>query len=257
MATNFRSLFRPQPPSPVPAFIARISTHALRVGVMVAIIMVELFFLLQSYLNSPLFPGDWSTYTTSFWFYVTLNSISLGLLALLPAVIPKDEYGKFRIQPNGVAGFCWTYVLFGALMWIVMIGYLWVIGNGVNHVSPILDDTLRLQAFVFYGIFVGPAEELFFRVVLPPYIGWVNSSVLAFSLFHMLAYTVGAAPITGVGLVLQIALAGIWGGIFWLIFSRFGIGAAIAAHTVYDLAVAGIILSGVAVGTLSVLLVVI
>lgn len=245
-------LLRPRSSTRTPLILPRVSKHGLRIGIVLVLIVVQVFFYIDSYLNSPLIPGDWSAYQTSFLVYLALDSISLGAIAALPQVLPKDEYGRFVIQPNGYRGFVFTYALFALAMWGAMVGYLAIFAVNGTHISPVLNDTARLQGFVFYGLFVGPSEELTFRVALPPYFSWVGSSLIVFPLFHLLAYTVGAAPASGVVLWVQIGIIAFWGLVFWVIFDRFGYGAAVAAHTVYDLCAAGILVSGVAIGALSI-----
>jgi hypothetical protein len=239
--TSIADIFRPQPPPPVGYLPAKAPAHGLRIGIIIGFVVVQAFLLLQTYLNSPLLPGNWSGFQFQFTFYLMLDVLALGMIAFWPRVIKNWE--KIRIQPNGFVGFAFTYALFGLAMWGIMIGYLSLTGSAVQ---PVLDDTARLQQFVFIALFVGPTEELFFRVALPPYTGWVLGSCVLFGLFHALAYSTGTGAFTGIALLIQMMLAMAWGGFFWFLYSRWGYGASVSAHTIFDLAVGGIITAGIA-----------
>ena len=236
---NPLNYLHPQPPGDASAFfyhLRKMNRHALRLGILIALVIVQVFFLLESYFNSPIFPGNWSSYTNSYIYYLILDILSFGMVALLPLVNPNYD---LRIQPGGFAGFGFCYSLFGIVAWGLVLLALQAEGAhfGVTGIS----DTVRLQQFVFYGIFVGPSEELFFRVALPPYAGWVLGSGIAFGVFHILSYSTGMSGLVGVSLYLAVFEAAIIGIVLYFLYDRFGVGASIGAHTAYDLTTTGII----------------
>jgi hypothetical protein len=239
---SFLDYLRPQARGDATALPPRLSAHAVRLGMVFVLVVFQLFFFLDSLFCastvgcSPLLPGNWASLEPSFFYDILLDLFALGMIAALPRVLPGYN---LRIQPGGFAGFGLTYVLFAIAAWGVTAALLVYSGGGLG--GSVLNDTTRLQEFVNYGIFVGPSEELFFRVAFVPYAGWPISAGVVFALFHAFAYSTGPGGLTGVPFLVAMLEAGVLGIAFYFIFDRFGWGAAVATHTAYDLTVAGVI----------------
>lgn len=203
-----------------------------RIGLVSTIILIQLFFYLESIVASPILPGDWTSFSGDFGFYLLFDVIALFILGT------SNRIGK--IQGGGFGGFSITYVLFAAGTWLLTAGLL---SYGTAPTIPI-SQTTQLQDFVFYGIFVGPTEELLFRVALPPHVpgGWVTANI-AFAVFHIFAYTSTGLTL-GFELYYQLFFVFLLGVIFYFIYQYFGYGAAVGTHTAYDLATVGAIVLG-------------
>jgi hypothetical protein len=232
-------ILRPSKASDVPAVAYKNpGGHAVRMGMIVILILVQLFFLLEANYNSPLFPGDWSSQVKGYTIFLFLDMFALGLIGFHPLTHPGRP---LRIQPYGYPGFAISFVAFAGLAWLLMSAIAYLQHPGTSVAGSIYGDTERLQLFVFYGIFVGPTEELLFRVALPEELGWVIGACVAFPLFHLIAYTTGLTPVSGVNLWVQIFTDGGLGAGLWFLKDRIGYGAAVGFHVGYDLTLVGVI----------------
>jgi hypothetical protein len=214
---------------PAPAIsLRKIRGRTIRLGLVGTIFVIQLFFYLETIVQSPILPGDWASLNGSFQFYLLLDAGAFFILGLSNRIE--------RIQSGGFAGFAITYVLFASATWLLV---AWAISYS-PQLSPIT-GAAKLQDLAFYGLFVGPTEELFFRVSLPPHVpgGWVTSNVV-FALFHIFAYTVEGIPL-GISLVSALIEVFLLGCVFYWVYRFFGYGAAVGVHTAYDLVVAGAI----------------
>jgi hypothetical protein len=215
---------------PAPIFSTdKTNRRALRLGLVGLLVTVQLFFYLETIVQSPIFPGNWGGLQGDFQFYLLLDALAFFVLGLSNRVD--------RIQRGSFAGFAVTYTFFAAGTWLLV---CYLISVGQPAVAP-LSGTVRLQDFVFYGIFVGPSEELFFRVALPAHVpgGFVSANV-AFAAFHVFAYSTSGTSL-GVSLGVALVEAFLIGVLLYAVYRYFGYGAAVGCHTAYDLSVAAVI----------------
>lgn len=218
------------------AFVPRESRnrHMVRIGVIVALLGVEGFFLLPTVLPSQqILPGDWTPLFTSFLVDFMYATLALGAIAALPLVNPRKA-ANLVLEPGGFAGFTVRYAIFGAAWTAISLGLLFAGSSGGGAIG--LTDTQRLQSLVSFGIFVGPAEELFFRCALTEYFGGIASTVV-FAVYHSFAYS--ATYGVSIGLLYAMIEAGVFGAIFLWEYKAFGLSAAIASHTAFDLVSSG------------------
>lgn len=208
------------------------------------ILMISVWLLAVN--GSTLLPGSWSNLEMPMLVYILMATVALGVFARA-SVVPVVSEGS-------VGRFAKTYGVFSALTFVVMILFLRL---GPATPTPVT-GTAQFQDIVFIALFVGPVEELFFRVVLPPFLGATYFSQMVFSSalfagFHAAAYTASGVSWTGISLLeglVEVALLGtLFYAIAWkrstgprsAIVPRYGIAATAAIHTNYDLAVLGVI----------------
>ena len=207
----------------------KVSNRQLRLGLVGLLALIQLFFYLETIVQSPILPGNWADYQPDFQFYLLLDALAFFILGLTNRVD--------KIQRGGFAGFAITYVFFAAGTWL-LVTYLVSLGQAP---VPAITGTLQLQYLVFYGLFVSVTEELFFRVALPPHVpgGWVTANVV-FACFHIFAYS---STGTSLGVSLGIALfeAFLFGCIFYWVYKFWGFGSCVGVHAAYDLSVVGAI----------------
>ena len=201
-----------------------------RLGLVGILIFFQLFFFLETVVQSPIIPGNWTAYQLPMEFYLILTAVGMFLLG----------YGTkpLSIQKGGIGEFMLMFSVFGAAAWLLV--------AVLDHGGAALSGIDRIQLFVFVLIFVAPSEELVFRVALPPYVGWLIGSGIMFGIFHIFAYSV-AGP-SGPILIIQLVEAMILGVLFYFIYQRWGYGAAVGVHAGYDLAVLGVLGTGLALG---------
>lgn len=214
--------------------------HLIHISAMIVALIVQLFFWLETIVNSPILPGDWSQFSTTFEVDIIYSSLALGMIAALP-LYSKRKQAELVIQPDGLYGFAIGYAIFALAWTFLMVLVLWLQGNGV--VPGTTDDTLKLQELVEFVAMVSVGEELFFRVAVSAYWGGLASSVI-FGLFHLWAYSSapGAlAPGNEWNLVKNLVEAMFFGAVFWFIYFKWGVGAAMGSHAGFDLVSSGAI----------------
>jgi hypothetical protein len=215
---------------PAPIYvIGRPTKKLLRIGLIGGLFTVQLFFWLETIVQSPILPGNWSSLGGTYQFYLLLDAGSFFFLGLSNRVD--------NVQNGSFAGFAITWFVFALVTWFAVTVLLLYYAQ----TSVPISGTDRLQDFVTYGIFVGPSEELFFRVALPPHIpgGWLSSNI-AFAVFHVFAYTVSGESL-GVPLFSQLFQVFVLGVLFYFIYKKWSYGADVGVHTAYDLTVTGAI----------------
>ena len=144
-----------------------------RLGLVGILIFFQLFFFLETVVQSPIIPGNWTAYQLPMEFYLILTAVGMFLLG----------YGTkpLSIQKGGIGEFMLMFSVFGAAAWLLV--------AVLDHGGAALSGIDRIQLFVFVLIFVAPSEELVFRVALPPYVGWLIGSGIMFGIFHIFAYS--------------------------------------------------------------------
>ena len=226
---SFLSYLRPSDHGENTEIFAPLNKKSVRLGLVGLLTIVQVFFYLETIVQSPIFPGNWGQFQVDYQFYILLDALSFFILGLTA----KAD----RIQRGGFAGFAITYVFFAAATWLLV---TYLISLGQPRLPPI-SGVAQLQDLVFYGVFVSVTEELFFRVALPPRLPgkWITANVL-FAIFHVFAYSVTGTSL-GVSLAVALTEAFVFGCIFFWIFKRWGYGAAVGTHCAYDLSVSGAI----------------
>jgi membrane protease YdiL (CAAX protease family) len=91
-----------------------------------------------------------------------------------------------------------------------------------------------LWYMIYYGLAVGPAEEIVFRGSLPHIIGDVPSQLL-FGVFHLFVYSLAG------NILINIGFAVLCGFGLLIVKKRFGIEMAIGMHSAFDLVNGGIL----------------
>lgn len=235
---------------------SRSSTKVRTIGPVAFLILAEIVVFLLSLNGSTLIPGTWSTFTPLMLAYLTLNGISIGVFAQGTSIPLALEGNTGR--------FLKVFVVFAAITWFATLAFL--VSTKAGLPQPV-DGTVAFQELVFIGLFVGPTEELFFRVVLPPiiakrYLTQLVLSSVAFAIFHLGAYTAAGVTWTAASLVQQLTFVAVLGGIFYAVGwksvdpktgamqPRYGYAAMTGMHVAYDLSVLGVI-SGLGVAAFS------
>jgi membrane protease YdiL (CAAX protease family) len=232
----------------VPAFGPLTSPKIRTLGIVGLLFLAQIFVWLSTVVNvntsgdSALLPssGNWSPWGLDMEFYLITM---LGTMILVGytdvSVVPKTkDISRFLISYS-----IWTFVAWGVLTLI------YPHGTGVTA----LTGTLRFQQLVFTSLFVAPTEELLFRVVLPKVLNsWILGSVVAFTLFHLSAYSIEYPAEIISALISVIAL----GFILWFIYDfqlKYktkhgtdllvvgGFGGSTGFHSGYDLVVQGVL----------------
>lgn len=209
----------------------------MRIGSILVVIVVQIFFWLETVVNSPILPGDWAPLEVSFQVDVIYSTLALGMVAALPLYSP-EKARNLVVQPGGIYGFAILYALFGFAWTLGMVAYLHFSGGVAASSVP---DTTRLQELIQFVVMVSVGEELFFRVALDAYWGGLASTVI-FGGFHLWAYSSAPGALLPGGewiLVQQIVSAMFFGAIFWAIYKFWGIGAAMVSHAAFDLVTSG------------------
>lgn len=235
-------------PIKVPAFGPLTSTRIRTLGVIGLLFTAQWFVWLSTVVNtnssgdSTVFGGNWSVYNDPMLFYLIGMLFAMVLVNYVSdvSVVPKaKDISRFLINYS-----MWTFVTWGILSLIFP--------NGAGA-AP-LTGMARFQNLVFVSLFVAPTEELLFRVVLPRVLNsWILGSVVAFTLFHLSAYTLsynGPSLIAG---FISLMLLGV---ILWLVYSfqirirtkrygtvviNSGYGGSTGLHAAYDLFVLGVL----------------
>ncbi len=226
------------------------------IGPVAMLILAELIVFLMALNGSTFIPGDWAPFVPLMSIYLTLNALSIGVFSQNVSVplILEGNTGRFLK----------VFVVFSALTWILTLLFL---SQTIGGIPAPVSGTVAFQELLFIGLFVGPTEELFFRVVLPPILGkryWTQLvlSSLAFAIFHIGAYTAAGVTWTPEVLSSQLLQVGVIGGILYAVGwktvdsvsgtmqPRFGYPAMAGAHVAYDLSVLGVI-SGLGVAALT------
>lgn len=207
--------------------------HVARISAMVGVVTLQALFYVQTLVNSPALPGNWAPLSPAFLLNLIYDSMALGAIGLLPLAKPKAAR-ELVVQPGGYEGFVVTWAVF-ALLWTVgEIGY-GALAGGVG--TQVLTDTVRLQNLISFALMVAVSEELFFRVALTEYFGGILGSVV-FGLFHVWVATVNGQPVN-----LQLAVSLGWtmflGGVFFVEYRLWGIGAAMGSHAGVDVVASG------------------
>jgi len=232
----------------VPAFGPLTSPKIRTLGIIGLLFLVQIFIWLSTVVNvnssgdSALLPstGNWSSYSNFMLFYIVTM---LGAMILVGytevGVVPKTkDISRFLISYS-----IWTFIAWGALTLIYP--------HGVGITA--LTGASRFQQFIFTSVFVAPTEELLFRVVLPRVLNsWVLGSVVAFTLYHLSAYSVEYPA----NLIPSLITLAVLGAILWFIYDfqlRFkrkhgddllivgGFGGSTGFHSAYDLVVQGVL----------------
>lgn len=223
------------------------ATRGRAIGPVFFLIFAELVVYLIALNGSTLIPGNWSAFAPLMFVYLTINALSIGVFAqnLSVPLILEGSTGRFLK----------VFVLFAGIGWIASLLFL---SRTVGGIPAPVGGTIAFQELLFIGLFVGPAEELLFRVVLPPLVGkryWsqlVLSSV-AFAVFHIGVYTAAGVVWSPGALVFQLGWVAFLGGVFYAIdwkkvdprngamTPRWGYPAGTGVHVAYDLSVLGVI----------------
>lgn len=209
--------------------------------------MGELVVYLIALNGSTLIPGNWATFAPLMLVYLTINALSIGVFTqgLAVPIILEGSTGRFLK----------VFVLFAALGWIATLLFL---TGSVGGIPKQIDGTVAFQQLLFIGLFVGPSEELLFRVVIPPLVGktYVTQLVLssvAFAIFHIGAYTAAGITWSPNQLAFQLGFVAFLGGLFYIVDwravnpktgamePRFGVPSSTGLHVAYDLSILGVI----------------
>lgn len=211
------------------------------------LVLAQLIFLLIATNQSTVIPGDWAPFLAGMELYLLMSSLAIGVFlqgTTVPAIL-EGNLGRFLK----------TFVIAAGVFWVLTLVFLSGTTNGVPE--PV-NGTFAFQYLIYVGVFIGPTEELLFRVVLPPllsktYLGQLVWSSLGFAFFHIGAYTAAGVQWTPETLFFQLAQVAFLGGVFfWVAWksvdprtgarqARWGYAAATGAHTAYDLTVLGVI----------------
>lgn len=237
-------------PFHIPAFGTLTSPRVRVLGIIGLLFLLQLFVWLGTVINtnasgdSALLPGtgNWTLWSNVMLFYLVMNLFSMILVNYTGdvAVVPKaKDISMFLVNYS-----LWTVVGWGILTLI------FPHGTGVT----MLLGTGRIQQFTIISLFVAPSEELMFRVVLPRVLNsWFLGSTVAFTIFHLSAYSVeysGSEFIPGlISLVLMSFV--LWGVYAFQLRIRLkggkeavinsGFGGSVGLHQVYDCFVLGVL----------------
>lgn len=209
--------------------------------------MGQLITLLIAVNGSTLLPGNWSPVILPMEVYLFIDAVAIGFFSQGVSVP--------LIVEGSVGRFLKVFVAFSAIGWVVVAALIGFTAGGTpTPVSP----TVQFQDVVYIALFVGPTEELFFRVVLPPvlsrgFLGQMVWSSVAFALFHVGIYTAAGTQWTPLGVAGILVQLGLIGAIFFIVawkpapgrrdgrLPRWGYPAATGLHISYDLVVLGVI----------------
>ncbi|HEY1198444.1 MAG TPA: hypothetical protein VGG32_06935 [Thermoplasmata archaeon] len=238
-------------PVKVPAFGPLASPNVKVIGIVAALFATQAFVWLGTVVvtntngSSPILPGSWSGYSNQMLFYLITMLFSMILIGYTTdlSLVPKyKDVSRFLINYG-----LWTFV-----SWLAL-SLIYPGGPGVAA----LTGTDRIQTLVFISLFVAPAEELLFRVVLPRLLNsWILGSVVLFSGYHFAAYLVSYSSesliVVATGLI-EVAILGV---VLWFIYSfvfrvktrsgavvaiNSGYGGSTGFHAAWDLFVSGVL----------------
>ena len=191
----------------------------------------------QSGSGTPILPGNWSPYLWVISWYIGAEGLAVFLLLAEPGQVTWRKL----IADNRLDRFALRIGTFFGVSWLVMWLIFGVAAGNPWGTSP-LAGTERLQELAIIGLFVAPVEELLFRVALPPYIGWVWSSCVAFALFHVPIEYQTYASVSLAQTVGSVGYLAVFGLILWLAYSRAGGWPTVfGIHAAYDGFVTGAI----------------
>lgn len=230
--------------------------HRGALGPLGVIIFAQLFFAIVAVDDSPLIGVSLSAYTTAFILELILDAAALFILLGLPL----SRFTSRRTEGARVAAVSFleggdygTFLLNYAAAGFAVLGIFWV----VYHFDPAFfgaqahNGVSVIQDMVFYGVFVGPTETLFFVIALPCVMPWWLAGGLVFPAYHLPIDAAGGALSDPTVLVVSFLERMAFGLAFFLIYSGWppgsrsptvpgaGPGATMAVHSAYDLAVVG------------------
>lgn len=232
-------------PAPAPTPTVTVERRGMRtIGLLSMILIVQFFIYLSVIDQSVILPGNWPTdwqpRATGMLFYIFLFVGMMVLNIAIPRKIGSRAAGT-------VASFLIPFAAGGFGVWFLTT--LAVTFDPSFFVSslPPPNTGAKFASLTFTILFVAPTEELMFRVVLPGlavYKGksyWWVPSIIGFMAFHIPYYanaSVGLPPVVFVG---HLVIVGALGGLLYLIYQRFGFGAAVGFHGGFDLAANNVI----------------
>jgi hypothetical protein len=210
-------------------------------GVVGVIVLFQLVVLLLTVNQSPFLPGNWGPLLQAEQVYLTM-ALFAGAVFYFNPKVPLISEGSIGWFLTLYVGFAMTTTLVLSLIFV---------HSGATVPIPV-SGTQKIQTALFIGLFVGPVEELLFRVVLPPlFVGKLKGqaadvaaaagSSILFGLFHLPAYSVATATVSPLQLGSNVVLAVLLGLLLYIIYRSVGFGANVGVHVAYDLTVLGVI----------------
>jgi len=200
------------------------------IGIVMTVILFQVFLFLIYVDQSPLVPGSFAGYGNAMIFYLVLESaVALPIIGFAPALIGSKIHVNL-VTGGGVFRFMAIWSIVGFLAWALMGLAL----TGLHASYQTVSGSARLSGLLFLAFFTAFAEELTFRAALPLVGNWFGMSVLVFAGFHLVldAGTIGLSDVGGVASAfIQRAIAGI---VLWVIYRYVGFAACVFAHFSYD-----------------------
>lgn len=205
------------------------------IGIVMTVILFQVFLFLIYVDQSPLVPGSFAGYGNAMIFYLVLESaVALPIIGFAPSLVGSKIHTNL-VTGGGVFRFMATGAITGFLAWTLMGLALTALHANYQVVS----GASRLSGLLFLSFFTAFAEELTFRAALPLIGNWFVMSALVFATFHLAldAGTIGLANVGGVASAfIQRVIAGI---VLWVIYRYVGFAAAVFSHFTYDGAITG------------------
>lgn len=200
------------------------------IGIVMTVILFQVFLFLIYVDQSPLIPGSFAGYGNDMIFYLVIESaVALPIIGFAPGLIGSKIHVNL-VTGGGVFRFMAIGSIVGFLAWALMGLALTTLHASYQMVS----GSARLSGLLFLAFFVAFAEELTFRAALPLVGNWFVMSALVFASFHLVvdASTFGLADVAGVASAfIQRAIAGV---VLWIIYRYVGFAAAVFSHFTYD-----------------------
>ena len=200
------------------------------IGIIMTVILFQVFLFLIYVDQSPLVPGSFAGYGNAMIFYLVLESaVALPIIGFAPALIGSKIHVNL-VTGGGVFRFMAIGAITGFLAWALM----GLVLTALHANYQVVSGSARLSGLLFLAFFTAFAEELTFRVALPLVGNPVLMSSLVFATFHLAldAGTIGLANVGGIASAfIQRALAGL---ILWAIYRYVGFAAAVFSHFTYD-----------------------
>lgn len=203
-------------------------------GIILAVVLTQIFFYLIYIDQSPLIPGSFSSFGPEMLFYLILMTPALFILGFAPSVHTNQTV--INVTTGGsVFRFMATFSIVGFLAWTLMSLAL----AGLHASYATISGADRLQLLIIEAVFVASCETILFQLSLPIVMPYFVGASFLFAIFHV---PVDALTI-GLGNIGQIASAFIQrmvaGLILFAVLRYAGLGACVSAHFVYDAVLVG------------------
>jgi hypothetical protein len=206
-------------------------------------LLLQVFVWIGVQSGSPLLPDAetvWQPAAPLMLNYLVLMLLTAALILSLRANGPSTSGrpGQFLLRLSLGAGVTWV-----AVEALIRIDPSFL---GLGYVAVNTNASARLEAIVYYVLFVAVTEELLFRATLPQFIKnpdrrWIMATVV-FGLFHIWVYSTGLSNgQTWIDVVVELLTAMIFGYLLWFVYNKKwgGFGMAVGIHATWDLITIG------------------